>query len=124
LHGVAGDLFTGDKGAFAGADLGGNLGGGVLRRFTVAFDYAGRTMYLAPNEAFAQADAFDRSGLWLLGAADALEVVDVAAGSAAQQAGLRVGDRITAIDGAVAAWARLPAVRERLRESAAGTPLA
>ncbi len=49
IAGIAGDLYTGDKGSFANPDLAGNLGGGVLRRFTVAFDYANKKMYLAPN---------------------------------------------------------------------------
>src|SRR5690606_27574859 len=34
VDGVAGDLYTGDKGAFASPTLSANLGGGVLRRFT------------------------------------------------------------------------------------------
>lgn len=124
IDGIAGDIFTGDKGAFASPDLGGNLGGGVLRRFTVAFDYGAKTMYLAPNDAFARPDEVDRSGLWLLGGDDGLEIADVAAGSAALRAGLRVGDRITAIDGVAVASSMLPALRQRLRESPVGTRLA
>ena len=124
ISGVAGDIYTGDKGAFASPDLGGNLGGGVLRRFTVAFDYGAKTMYLAPNDAFAKPDDVDRSGLWLLGADGALEVADVAADSAAQRAGLRAGDRIVAVDGAKVASDALPALRQRLRESPVGTKIA
>ena len=124
IEGIAGDIYAGDKGAFASPDLGGNLGGGVLRRFTVAFDYGAKKMYLAPNGAFAKPDDVDRSGLWLLGADGALEVADVAADSAAQRAGLHVGDRITAVDGAKVASSALPALRQRLRESPVGTKLA
>ena len=96
IDGIAGELFTGNKGAFANPDLGGNLGGGVLRRFTVAFDYQARKMYLAPNAEYGEPDTFDRSGLWLLADGDALKVADVAAVSAAARAGVRSGDRITA----------------------------
>jgi len=124
IEGIAGDIFTGDKGAFASPDLSANLGGGVLRRFTVAFDYAAKQMYLAPNADFRRADAFDRSGLWLLAATDGLDVVDVAADSAALRAGLRPGDRISAIDGRAVDAGDLPGLRQRLREAATGTTLA
>lgn len=123
VDGVAGDLHLGEKSAFAAPDPQANLGAGVLKRFTVAFDYAAKRMYLAPNAAFAQADAFDRSGLWLLGAGEALEVVDVAADSAAARAQLRNGDLVTAIDGEAVAKRSLSDWRQRLRELPAGTRL-
>jgi len=123
VHGVAGDLYVGDKGAFANPDLGGNLGGGVLRRFTVAFDYEAKRMYLAPNADFAKPDAFDRSGLWLLGDGAALKIAAVAPESAAERAGLRENDRITAIDGVAIATRALASWRSRLRELPAGTRL-
>ncbi|NCT68802.1 MAG: PDZ domain-containing protein [Rhodanobacteraceae bacterium] len=123
IDGVAGDLYTGDKGSFASPDLSANLGGGVLKRFTVSFDYGKKTMYLAPNAAFGAPDVFDRSGLWLLGAGDALKVADVAAGSAAAKAGLKVDDRLTAIGGEKIATRTLADWRQRLRELPAGTKL-
>lgn len=124
IDGIAADLFAGDKGSFANPDIGGNMGGGVLRRFTVAFDYVNRRMYLKPNAQFAEFDHFDRSGLWLLGDGDALNVADVAAGSAGELAGLRAGDRITTIGGKAVPTHPLPYWRRFLAESAAGTALA
>jgi len=124
IDGIAGELFTGDKGAFANPDIGGNLGSGVLRRFTVAFDYAARTMYLAPNADAAKADAFDRSGLWLLRDGDALRISDVVADSAAARAGLRVDDRVLAIGAAEVAQRTLAEWRRELRELPAGTKIA
>jgi hypothetical protein len=124
IVGAAGELFTGDKGGFANPDLGGNLGGGVLRRFTVAFDYGNKTMYLAPNADFAKPDAFDRSGLWLIRDGDALKIVDVAADSAAARVGLKSDDRLVAIGGEAVGAHPLAEWRRRLRESAAGTRLA
>jgi hypothetical protein len=50
---IAGDLFVGNKGAFASPDFSANLGGGVLKRFTVSFDYDAHKMYLVPNADFA-----------------------------------------------------------------------
>jgi hypothetical protein len=123
IRGVAGDLYTGDKGAFSNPDMSGNLGGGVLKRFTVAFDYGAKRMYLAPNADFAKVDSFDRSGLFLLGDGDALLVADVAPESAAERAGLKAKDRIVAIDGTPVKGAALIAVRAKLRESAAGTKI-
>jgi hypothetical protein len=124
IDGVAGDLYTGDKGAFANPDLSGNLGGGVLKRFTVAFDYAAKRMYLAPNANFGKADAFDRSGLFLLGASDAFVVVDVAPESAAEKAGLKTGDRIDSIDGKGMNSGRLAYWREQFRVRPAGSKIA
>ncbi|MCC7464396.1 MAG: retropepsin-like domain-containing protein [Gammaproteobacteria bacterium] len=120
---IAGDLYTGDKGAFASPDLAANIGGGVLRRFTVAFDYERKRLYLAPNSAYAMPDQFDRSGLWLLGADGALRVADVAAGSAAARAGLQIDDRLTALGGEPVAARTLAQWRTRLRELPAGTRL-
>ena len=124
IEGIAADLYAGDKGSFANPDLGGNIGGGVLRRFTVAFDYARRKMYLKPNQHFSEPDPFDRSGLWLLGDGDALKVADVAAGSAAESAGLRPDDRIIAIDGMSIAKRTLGQWRQLLADSAKDAPLA
>jgi aspartyl protease/PDZ domain-containing protein len=123
ISGVAGDLYVGDKGAFSNPDMSGNLGGGVLKRFTVAFDYSAKRMYLAPNADFAQPDAFDRSGLFLLGDGDALVIADVAPQSAAAKAGLQAKDRVTSIGGEAANSQTLTAMRAKLRELPAGTKL-
>ncbi len=121
IDGIAGELFTGDKGAFANPDISANLGSGVLRRFTVAFDYDKRKMYLVPNADFAKADAFDRSGLWLLSDGNVLRIAAVVNDSAAARAGLRVDDRIVAIGGEAVAKRSLAQWRQQLRESSAGT---
>ncbi len=125
IDGIAGDLYTGNKGSFANPDLTGNLGGGVLRRFDVGFDYAKKIMYLAPNADWVgKADAFDRSGLWLLGDGDAFKIVDVAADSAALKAGMHLNDRIVSIGGEAINKHSLAEWRERLRTTPAGTHLA
>jgi S1-C subfamily serine protease len=80
-------------------------------------------MYLAPNSGFAKSDAFDRSGLFLIGDGDALLVADVAPQSAAARAGLEVKDRITSIGGAPATSKSLVAIRAKLRELPVGTKL-
>jgi predicted aspartyl protease len=123
ITGIAGDLYTGDKGAFANPDLSGNLGGGVLHRFTVAFDYGAKRMYLAPNTDYGKPDAFDRSGLFLIGDGDAFIVADVAPDSAAARAGLKAKDRIVTIGGEAANSQSLNVWRTKLRELPVGTRL-
>ncbi len=124
IVGIAGELFTGDKGAFANPDISANLGSGVLRRFTVAFDYDNKKMYLVPNAEVAKPDAFDRSGLWLLRDGDVLRITDVVPDSAAARAGLRVDDRIVAIGGEAVARRSLAQWRQFLRDSPVGTRVA
>jgi predicted metalloprotease with PDZ domain len=121
IEGIAGDLYTGDKGAFSSPDLAGNLGGGVLSRYAVTFDYANRRIHLLADARAAHADDFDRSGLFLFADGEALRVADVAAGSAAAKAGIAAGERISHIDGKPAGSRSLDAWRRWLRESAVGT---
>jgi predicted aspartyl protease len=107
---VAGELFTGDKGAFADPESSANLGGGILRRFAVTFDYRDRKMFLEP-EAGVPRDVYDRAGMFLRRAGDALGVLSVVPGGPAARAGIAVGDRIVAIDGAPASSRSLAAWR-------------
>lgn len=123
LPDVAASLYTGDKGAFANADVDANIGGRVLGRFTVAFDYANKTVYLAPNANYAKPFRSDRSGLALLRDADVLKVYDVLAGSPAAQAGLQRDDRILRIGGEPVAARSLSQWRDLLSDAALQTPV-
>jgi predicted aspartyl protease len=123
IRDIAGDLFTGNKGAFANPDLSGNLGGGVLRRFTVAFDYDAKRMYLVPNADFAKPDPFDRSGMWLFRDGDALEVVAISPGGPAEKAGIAQGDRLVRVAGEPTSKRTLADWRAMLRELPPGTRL-
>jgi predicted aspartyl protease len=105
---VAGDLSTSDKGAFANPDLSGNIGGGILKRFVVTFDYRARTMYLAPAAAPVARDVYDRAGMFFMYVPRTergdhedrvLRVAAVTPGGPAAKAGVVEGDRIVAIDG-------------------------
>jgi len=73
------------------------------------------------ESADARGDEYDRSGLWLMKEGDVLEIGDVAPQSAGERAGLKVGDRVVAIDGAPVASRPLGEWRRELRERAAGT---
>ncbi|UXB15869.1 aspartyl protease family protein [Stenotrophomonas maltophilia] len=124
VTGLVGDLSSTDKGALALADYGAILGGGVLRRFSMGIDYDTKRLYLVPNAESTQADAFDRSGLWLQAEHDALRVADVAPSSAGARAGLRRVDRIVMIAGEQVAARILGDWRALLREHAVGTHVA
>jgi hypothetical protein len=121
VHDVVGELFTGDKGAFADPDSAANLGGGILHRFIVTFDYSGKVMYLEPRPELDRKELYDRSGLFLLRHGDALRVVATTPHGPAEAAGIKADDRITAIDGAPVAMKSLADWRTRLRDTAPGT---
>ncbi|HUJ60212.1 MAG TPA: aspartyl protease family protein [Kofleriaceae bacterium] len=121
VHDVVGDLFTGDKGSFADPDAAANLGGGILHRFVVTFDYAKKVMYLEPGKDVDRREAYDRSGLFLIRDGDALRAVSVVPGSGAARAGIRANDRIAEIDGAPVGRKSLAEWRAELRDSPVGT---
>ncbi|HVP67906.1 MAG TPA: aspartyl protease family protein [Anaeromyxobacteraceae bacterium] len=104
-----------EKGAFSDPYVAGNVGGGVLRRFNVTFDYGAKRMYLEPNANDRVADSFDRSGMWINAGNPGFAVVDVLAGGPADAAGIRAGDRIVAVDGVDASRMSLSETRELLR---------
>jgi hypothetical protein len=116
-------LLTTDKGGSNAEDtLAGNIGGGILKRFVVTFDYEHNKMYLKPIAgAVADLDTFDRAGMWFNKDAEGFKVVDVTAKTPAADAGLAKDDVITAIDGRPATGIALPAMRMRLRDDAPGT---
>lgn len=87
-----------EVGAFHTKRAAGNLGAGVLKRFRVVFDYARECLWLEPGPAGSSFDR-NRSGLQLQRKDDTLEVVFVAPGSPARDAGWQTGDRIVAVDG-------------------------
>ncbi len=110
-----------EEGAYADRYTAGNLGAGVLKRFTVTFDYGEKIMILEPNALFDKPDPFDKSGMWINIDGDAFKVVDVITGGAADDAGIRVGDRIVACNGKTPTDLSLPALREKFRRQAPGT---
>ncbi len=113
------ELSTQSKGSFASPYYAGNVGGGVLKRFTVTLDYPHSRMFLQKNAHFADPDVFDRSGLWLglnRNGHDA-DVVAVVPGSAAATAGLKVGDLITQVDNRSPGDITLPTLRGQFRQN-------
>jgi len=86
----------------ASARYDGLIGGEILRRFTVVFDYTRRRMMLEPNPQFSEPYESDMSGLDLATEGNDFSVVvvnEVVKGSPAEEAGIQGEDTITAIDG-------------------------
>jgi hypothetical protein len=117
------DLSQQKKGAFIDPYVAGNVGGGVLKRFNVTFDYGRQRLIFEPNANNARPDTYDRAGMWINRGSEGFEVADVVAGGPAEAASLKVGDRITAIGGMPAGQLSLPVVRERFRTEPVGTKI-
>ena len=106
------------KGGDANPDDAGLVGGEVLRRFRVIFDYGMQKMILEPVAAPHEPFEFDMSGAYLVAeGADfrTFRVSRVIANSPAAQVGLQVGDVIAAIDGKPAVQLTLEEVRRLFR---------
>jgi hypothetical protein len=115
------EILIDKAGIAAYARTAGNIGGDILKRFTVTLDYAHRTMWLQPNRLAAEREVFDRSGLWIARAKDGgIDVVDVSAESAGAAAGLVAGDEILSVNGKDAHDVALPELRDEFK-SAVGT---
>jgi membrane-associated protease RseP (regulator of RpoE activity) len=117
------DLSLQTKGAFTDPYVAGNVGGGVLRRFNLVFDYGNQTIVFEPNARFGDPDLYDRSGMWVNRKGAEIVIVDVTAGGPAEAAGLKNGDRILAVDGRPVADVSLVDLRERFRTEPPGTEI-
>jgi membrane-associated protease RseP (regulator of RpoE activity) len=107
------------SGAFAANDTAGNVGGALLKHFAVTFDYTRRRLYFEQEGGRDRPDPYDRAGLWLSGSADgrAFEVFDVVARGPADEAGLKVGDRVVAVDGKSVEGLKLIPTRDGLKDA-------
>lgn len=106
------------EGTIGSATADGNLGGEVLRRFRLVFDYARARLFLEPAASFGDPFESDMSGLVLSPREDstaALEVILVQDDSPAAERGVAVGDVLESVDGAAIRNSGLVALRERLR---------
>jgi hypothetical protein len=108
----------GNRGAAAATQTAGNIGGGILKRFTLTLDYEHRVLYFERNTTFKEPDIFDHSGIWCMqDEAGDLSVVDVVKNSPADKAGLQAGDKIVGLDGKTITGAEINAVRTKLKQA-------
>jgi predicted aspartyl protease len=96
----------------------GNIGGALLSRFVVTFDYGRMRMTLEPNATFAEREEYDMSGLALSTAgADGsmIRVVRVRPQSPGDSAGVKPGDVLERIDDLRASELGLDSLRTLFR---------
>jgi hypothetical protein len=112
------NLFGDSAGALSrSSSWDGNIGGAILRRFTLYLDYRGKRMIFEPNAMLHDAFETDMSGV-LLRMDDSLTtmiVERVASESPASEAGLMRNDVIVSVDGIPGSQRVLGELRERLR---------
>jgi hypothetical protein len=109
------------SGSYVGAsDAIGNIGGEIMRRFTVTLDYSRQRMILEPNAQVGEPFEADMSGLGLqVGpeGSNALEVQWIQPDSPAAQAGIQPDDLIEKVDGKAALEVGMRGMREISRRS-------
>jgi hypothetical protein len=115
---LVGDYSSQTAGALAAPFVGANVGGNLLRRFTVTFDYGNGTMTLVPNAAFSERDFYERSGLFLIKHSGNIVVMDARPGTPAAAAGIVKGDVISSINGTPAGTMLLGDIRSLLAQPA------
>jgi len=86
-------------GAFESTIAAASIGGGLLRRFNVVYDYPQRALYVWKSADFAVLDGYDRGGLWISMSGDRAYVASLLPSGPASRAGLRQGDDIIAVNG-------------------------
>jgi PDZ domain len=108
------------EGRVSGDDsqIAGEIGGGMLRRFTLTLDYASRLAYFDGNSEIHADDHEDMSGISISATGPGwrtLEVVQVRPGSPGADAGVQKGDLIEGVDDEAAADISVTAARELFR---------
>ena len=101
-------------------NLAGEIGGGMLRRFTVTFDYPHQQIILAPGRELRTDDLEDMSGISIVANGPGLkgfEVTHVRSGTPGSEAKMQRGDIIAGIDDEAAADMSLAGIRELFREA-------
>ncbi len=110
------------QGKLPGADdaqVAGEIGGGMLRRFTLTLDYARQVAIFDSNSEIRTDDHEDMSGISVAAGGPDLkrfEVVQVRPGSPAADAGVQKGDVIAGVDDEAAADITLAALRNLFRQ--------
>jgi Aspartyl protease len=114
------DFADANQGDLATSSLAGYIGGRLLARFTVTFDYRSQTLQLVPNHNFWIVDFFNRSGLVVASRGVDKYVANVLTGSPAYAAGVPSDSRIVSIDKTPASKLSLAEIK-RILGKAAGT---
>jgi hypothetical protein len=116
IYGPVVEIVTDKGGAAEATRTAGNIGGDLLKRFTVTLDYSHQLLWLQPNALAYQPDTFDRSGLWISRAPNGRTLImDVTTNSAGAQAGLLANEEILEVNGRPASRIPIDELRERFK---------
>lgn len=118
------NLSLATKGAFASKLFAGNIGGQILKRFTVTFDFPHKRMYLKPNQFYGKrmdSPFLNRAGLRFKKSGRGFSITWVMKGGPAAQTGVKKGDLITAVNEEPAYNINPDTFRKMLRNEAPGT---
>jgi hypothetical protein len=116
IYGPVTEIVTDKSGAAEATRTAGNIGGDLLKRFTVTLDYAHQLLWLEPNALAYQSDVFDRSGLWVLRGKDGRTMImDVTTESAGARAGLSANEEILTVNGRAASRIPIEELREQFK---------
>jgi len=116
-------ISTQKSGLTTSSSMAGLIGPDILSQFDVTFDYSRHRMILEPNSTYGRPDSYDRAGVWMGQGDGTFTAIDVIPGGPADQAGLKTGDTILAIDGQSTRALILPDVREKIRRTPPGQKL-
>ncbi|MBK7872800.1 MAG: aspartyl protease family protein [Saprospiraceae bacterium] len=97
----------------------GILGNQILNRFEITIDYIHEKMYIAAEKTFNKKFQYDRSGLIIAASGlhlNDFNVVDIIAGSPAEEAGIQIGDEIKVINGIPTSLMHLSDITKRLQK--------
>jgi hypothetical protein len=111
--------FPQTSGFIAREGAAGNIGGLILRRFKVIFDYQRKRMILEPNKDFGDRFEFDMSGLGLVTDSPHFKLIKinrVMEASPAAEAGLKAEDVILEVEGRAASEYTLHTLREMFKK--------
>lgn len=123
LSGVVANLSADKAGALADADTIGLVGGETLARFVVTFDFPAGKLHLQKGARYAEPFTGPRAGFsGIMGESGDYTIRTVTPDSPAAEAGIIVGEKLTAINGRLVTLIGSGGVRDALR-SAPGTKL-
>ena len=104
-----------EEGAFASVKTDGNIGGGILKRFKVIFDYSKNQMILEKNSSFDLPERYDMSGMWLAAENGKIYVIKVLKDSPAEKAKIKEGDEIVSLNEVSVSQYSLEQIREMFK---------
>ena len=113
-------LSTQTKGLTTSSEMAGLIGPDVLSQFDLTVDYSHNRLIFQKNKHYGRRDSYDRAGMWMGQDGNNFTVVDVISGGPADEAGIKQGETILAIDGVSVDKLVLPEVRDKIRRETVG----